>query len=78
MPADTLPLPQGLPRFGRIADGMRRSGLSRAALYNLAGDHPGLFLKCGHATILNLEMLDEIMAALPPAVITPRKREEVA
>ena len=77
MDSDTITLPsdQGgqLPRFGRIADGIRRSGLSRASIYNLAAEHPGLFKKYGAATIIDLGMLDEIMAALPAAEITPRK-----
>lgn len=78
MESDTRTLPsdqEGLPRFGRIKDAERRSGLSRAFLYKIAPEHPGLFKKCGAATIVDLGMLDEVMAALPPAEITPRKRE---
>ena len=64
---------EGLPRFGRIADGVRRSGLSRATLYNLAAEHPGLFKKCGAATLVHLEKLDQILAELPPAEISKRE-----
>ena len=63
------------PRFGRIPDGLRRCGLSRAKLYQVAKEHPGLFKKAGTATIVGLAMLDEILAALPAAEMTPRKRE---
>ena len=30
------------PRFGRIPDGIQRSGLSRSKLYGLAAQNPGL------------------------------------
>jgi hypothetical protein len=46
---------------------VQRSGLKRNALYELAGKHQGLFRKAGAATIVDLEFLDQILAALPPA-----------
>jgi hypothetical protein len=58
------------PRFGRIPDGMRLSGLSRGKLYGLAAQHRGLFLKADSATIVDLRKLDQVLAALPPAEIT--------
>ena len=57
------------PRFGRIPAAKQRSGLGRGALYQLAGRHTGLFRKYGAATLVDLELLDEILAALPPAKI---------
>lgn len=66
---------EGLPRFGRINDGIRRSGLSRAALYTLAAQHTGLFKKYGVATIVDLDKLDQIIASLPDAEIAHRKSE---
>jgi hypothetical protein len=66
------------PRFGRIPDAKRRSGLSRAMLYRIAGQHRGLFLKADDATIVNLGMLDEILAALPPAEIGRGREDEGA
>ena len=33
------------PKFGRLPAAQRRSGLSRGALYNIAAQNPGLFLK---------------------------------
>jgi hypothetical protein len=60
------------PRFGRIPDGIRRSGLKRGKLYELAAKNPGLFRKADAATIVDLEMLDGILAALPAAEIAER------
>jgi hypothetical protein len=55
------------PRFGRISTARQRSGLGRGALYQLASQHIGLFRKFGVATIVDLELLDQILATLPPA-----------
>ena len=81
MQSDTKTTPPNqegqLPRFGQIADAERRSGLSRGYLYELAADNVGLFKKAGSATIVDLEKLDEILAGLPAAAITPRKTEAV-
>lgn len=55
------------PRFGRIPAAERRSGLKRGALYKLASANPGLFKKAGAATIVDLYMLDDVLAALPAA-----------
>lgn len=55
------------PRFGRIRDAEARSGLKRGALYELAAQNPGLFKKAGAATIVDLGMLDDVLASLPAA-----------
>lgn len=60
------------PRFGRIPDGMARSGLSRGKLYQLAAEHRGLFRKADAATLVDLQMLDQVLADLPVAEITAR------
>jgi hypothetical protein len=65
------------PRFGRIPVAARRTGLSRGTLYGIAARHRGLFLKAGTATIVDLQLLDQIIAALPPAEIG-REREAAA
>jgi hypothetical protein len=57
------------PRFGRIPTAVQRSGLKRNALYELAGKHAGLLRKAGPATIVDLQLLDQILAELPPARI---------
>jgi hypothetical protein len=66
------------PRFGRVPDGLRRSGLSRAKLYQVASEHPGLFKKAGSATIVDLEKLDQILADLPAAEFKPRQKSTEA
>ena len=56
-------------RFGRIPVATAESGLSRSALYGLATKHKGLFKKAGSATIVDLDMLGDIIAELPDAHI---------
>jgi hypothetical protein len=59
----------GGPRFGRIAAAEAHSGLKRTSLYSLAATHKGLFRKFGQATLVDLHLLDQILAALPAAEI---------
>jgi hypothetical protein len=54
-------------RFGRIREATVHSGLSRSSLYKLAAAYPGLFRKHGSATIVDFQMLNEILAATPVA-----------
>jgi hypothetical protein len=64
------------PRFGRIPAAEARSGLRRGKLYQLATANPGLFKKAGAATLVDLELLDRVLAALPAAdvnVVAPTK-----
>jgi hypothetical protein len=56
-------------RFGRIPVATAESGLSRSALYCLAARYKGLFKKAGSATIVDLNMLADIIAGLPDADI---------
>jgi hypothetical protein len=65
--SDTFDRPR---RFGRLPDATARSGLQRGFLYKLAARNPGLFKKAGAATIVDLELLDDILAALPAADVT--------
>jgi hypothetical protein len=57
------------PRFDRIPAAVAYSGISRSRLYQWAGKRPGLFVKNGTATLVNLGVLDELLDALPPAEI---------
>jgi hypothetical protein len=57
----------GTSRFGRIPAAEQRSGLKRGSLYKLAAQNPGLFRKANSATVVDLQMLDEVLAALPAA-----------
>jgi len=54
-------------RWGRVRDGMNRSKLSRGKLYDIAKQHEGLFRKVDQAPIVDLEMLDRVLAEQPPA-----------
>jgi hypothetical protein len=56
-------------RFGRIPVATAESGLSRSALYGLAAKHRGLFKKAGSSTIVDLNLLADIIAELPDANI---------
>jgi hypothetical protein len=66
------------PRYGRIPDAVRESGLSRSKIYQLAARHKGLFRKADTVTIVDLEKLDQILGALPPANISLRQHEGAA
>jgi hypothetical protein len=44
----------------------------------MAAQHPGLFLKLDDITVVDLDKLDEIMAELPAAEISPPRKREVA
>jgi hypothetical protein len=65
-------------RFGRIPVATAESGLSRSALYVLATKHEGLFKKAGSATIVDLNLLAEIIAELPNAKINIRAKPDAA
>ena len=57
-------------RWGRIPNAIDYSGLSRTSLYKLAASHPGLFRKHGAATIVDFEILDQILETSPAAEIS--------
>ena len=51
---------------------------SRSATYRRAPDHPGLLVKMGRATLIDLDIVDAIEAGLPDAVIKPDPRRTTA
>ena len=61
--------PLARSRFGRIPDAVEHSGLSRSYIYELARIHLGLFKKAGRSTLVDLPMLDKILADCPPATL---------
>lgn len=65
-------------RFGRIPDAVGRSGLSPSELYELAAENHGLFRKRGVATLVDLIMLDDVLAELPAAQIGKNKESTAA
>jgi hypothetical protein len=62
-------------RFGRIPTAIETRGVKRTKLYGMAARHRGLFRKDGSVTIVDLEMLDRILAALPAAEISSDRAE---
>ena len=56
-----------LPRWGRVPDAVKHSGVKRGKLYQLAAKHRGLFRKFDDVTLVDLHMLDDIIADFPPA-----------
>jgi hypothetical protein len=58
-------------RFGRIRDAVAYGGISRSNLYVWASRHPGLMVKSGVTTLVNFDLYDELLDALPLADIRP-------
>ena len=58
------------PRLGRLPTATAYSGLGRSSLYRLAGMTPGLFKKHGKSTLVDFDVLDKILDALPAAAIS--------
>ena len=65
-------------RWNRIPFAIKTRGVKRTKLYGLAAKHRGLFRKDGSATMVDLQFLDEIIEALPEAVLTNRARDETS
>jgi hypothetical protein len=53
-------------RWGRVRDAESR-GIRKGKLYKLAEKHQGLFRKFDNVTLVDLDLLDTILAELPPA-----------
>jgi hypothetical protein len=62
------------PRCHKIPRAIDYSGISRSGLYVHASKRPGLFVKDGASTLVNFDVLDEILDSLPLAVIKPPKQ----
>lgn len=62
------------PRMGKIARAVAYSGRSKSRLYEWAGEYAGLFKKDGKSTLVDFDVLDRILDALPAAEIKPAKR----
>jgi hypothetical protein len=58
-------------RWASIRRTTKEGPVGRTTLYGLAGQHPGLFRKSGRKVVVDLEMLDRILEALPLATIKP-------
>jgi hypothetical protein len=53
------------PRFTKIPAAVAYSGVGRSKLYKLAAKHPDLFRKYGKSTLVDIQVLDQILDALP-------------
>jgi len=53
------------PRFGRIPTAVQYSGFSRSRIYELAVDHEGLIRKDNSASLVDFDVLDQILDELP-------------
>jgi hypothetical protein len=70
-----MSIPSSLqPRFGRIPDAVRYSGIGRGKLYQYAAERPALFRKNGKAVLVDYAVLDELIASLPLAKLKARVR----
>jgi hypothetical protein len=64
--SDTTVVARG--RWGRIPKPPEKAcGLGRGSIYKLAKTHRGLLKKFGAASLLDLDLLAEIVAGLPDA-----------
>jgi hypothetical protein len=53
------------PRMGKVPAAVEYSGRSRSRLYELAQEHRDLFRKDGASTLVDFDVLDRILDALP-------------
>jgi len=60
------------PRFAKIPTAVAYSATCRSKLYELALKYPGLFRKNGKSTLVDLDVLDSILDALPAARLGTR------
>ena len=56
-------------RFGKVKDALDYSGISRSRLYQWGARRPDLFRKNGRASIVDFDVLDDLLDGLPPAKI---------
>jgi hypothetical protein len=64
------------PRHVKIPEAVAYGGDSRSSLYLKAAKHPGLFVKDGASTYVDLDVYDRLLDARPTAVIGKRAKTE--
>jgi hypothetical protein len=57
------------PRHARIPFALSYGGDSRTSLYRKATQTPGLFVKDGRTTFVDMDIYDQVLSKRPPAVI---------
>jgi hypothetical protein len=65
-----IPFVRAAQKFARIDDAVRYASRSRGRLYELAHQHPRLMVKEGRSTLVDLDVLDQILNTLPMAEIS--------
>jgi hypothetical protein len=55
------------PRFARIPEALTYAGISKSRFYEWARERPELVRKNGRASLVDFEVFDEILNALPTA-----------
>jgi hypothetical protein len=65
------------PRFGKLAAAVAYSGRSRSRIYEWAAQYLGLIRKDGASSLVDFDILDQILDALPVAEIKPQRRVSV-
>jgi hypothetical protein len=65
------------PRFGKIPAAMRYSGRGRSRLYEWANQYQGLFRKDGASTLVDFNILDQILDELPVATVKAPTNKQV-
>jgi hypothetical protein len=63
-----------LPLTAHLADPNRVAG--RTKMYELAAEHRGLLRKFGHTTLVDLQVLERILAATPIAKLRLTNRRD--
>ena len=61
------------PRFGKLPAAIAYSGISRSRMYEHAAVYRGLIKKNGKASLVDFDVLDEVLDDLPVAKIKPAK-----
>jgi hypothetical protein len=64
------------PQFASLAVAARITGASRTKIYKLAPTLPGLLLKDGRTTLVNVAMLLARQRSLPPAQVGAKRQPQ--
>jgi hypothetical protein len=66
------------PRYGKISFASDYSGRSKSRIYELAAEHRGLIRKDGASSLVDMDVLDDILDEFPIAVIKPSTKSVAA
>jgi hypothetical protein len=66
------------PRFGRIPEALSYAGISRSRLYEWVRARPDLVRKNGRASLIDFDIFDQMLDALPTAELKARPTDNAA